>query len=81
MPPLPGNGENLAAALPGMQRLRIGEDDGKETAVIETTESLEMCRHCKGSGWLGTCGRYNLLCESCLGAGLMWIKRCGNISS
>jgi DnaJ-class molecular chaperone len=40
-----------------------------------TQESLETCRHCKGSGWLGTWGRYNLLCESCLGAGFMWIER------
>lgn len=63
-----------------MQGVRAGEDDDLEAAgdmgeKVVTHESLERCRHCQGSGWLGTCGRYNLLCESCGGAGLMWIER------
>lgn len=48
---------------------------------IVTHESLEMCKHCRGSGWLGTCGKYNLLCETCQGAGLMWFERARMIGS
>lgn len=41
-----------------------------------TMLSLETCTPCRGSGWLGTCGSYNLLCETCEGKGLMLVPRC-----
>ena len=43
--------------------------------MITTAESLEICRYCKGKGWLGMAGNCNLLCESCLGTGLGWVQR------
>jgi hypothetical protein len=80
MPLLQGQRSYRASPLPGMQGIRAGEDDDLEAAgnmekKIVTMESLEMCKYCQGSGWLGMCGNCNLLCESCGGSGLLWIER------
>jgi hypothetical protein len=48
--------------------------------ITGTMESQEICKPCKGTGWLGTAGKYNLFCETCMGSGSLWIER-GTVSN
>ena len=43
--------------------------------TLGTSLGLEACKPCRGSGWNGTCGIYNLLCENCDGSGIVWVER------
>jgi len=56
--------------------MRTVDREVEKIRMTATMYSLETCTPCRGSGWLGTCGSYNLLCETCEGKGLMLVPRC-----